>query len=367
MAREHHLVTGATGFLGSALVLELLDRSDGVVTCLARPRPGQSATGRVKAALRQATRIFDRPGLHDAIDERCRGIDGDVRREARDEDLRSLGTVDRVWHLAALINFDDARKDDLLDTNVTGTRHAVELARRTGAAEFNYVSTAFVAGKRQGRIPEEPADSAVETVNWYEQSKRIGEEISLGSGLPRVNVFRPSMVIGHSRTMAVMNPDTIYGVCRGFVYARRVLTETVGDVLATRPWRVHGNPEGRHNVIPVDRVAEAAVRIALANASPDIYHLAGAQTIMLPDLLGAIADAAGIREPEIVTDQGHLSLADRVVADTVAVFQPYALGDKLFEVAKTGKVCDELLLDFPVSRDLMARFLRWDLQQALGA
>jgi nucleoside-diphosphate-sugar epimerase len=367
MAREHHLVTGATGFLGSALVLELLDRGDGIVTCLARPRPGQSATGRVRAALRQAARMFDRPGLYDAIDERCRGLDGDLRREARDEDLRPLGTVDRVWHLAALVNFDDAREDDLRVSNVTGTRHAVELARRTGAVDFNYVSTAFVAGKRQGRIPEEPADSTVETVNWYERTKRMGEEIVLGSGLPRVNVFRPSMVIGHSRTMAVANPGTMYGVCRGFVYARGVLTEIVGDVLATRPWRVYGNPEGRHNVIPVDRVAEAAVRIALANTDPDIYHLAGTQAIVLPDLLGAIADAAGVREPEIVTDQGQLSFADQVVADTVAVFQPYALGDKVFEVAKSSKVCGESLLDFPISRDLMARFLRWDLEQALGA
>jgi nucleoside-diphosphate-sugar epimerase len=367
MAREHHLVTGATGFLGSALVLELLDRSDGVITCLARPQPGQAATERVKAALRQAARDFGRPGLDDAIDERCRGIDCDLRQAAGDEDLRPLGAVDRVWHLAALVNFDDGRKDDLLAANVTGTRHMVELARRTGAAEFNYVSTAFVAGKREGRIPEEPADNTVETVNWYERSKRMGEETVLGSGLPRVNVFRPSMVIGHSRTMAVTNPGTIYGVCRGFLYARRVLIASVGDVLATRPWRVHGNPEGRHNLIPVDRVAEAAVRIALANTSPDIYHLGGTRTITLPDLLGAVADAVGIREPEVVTDQGQLSLADRLIADTVEVFQPYALGDKDFEVAKAAKACDESLLDFPVSRDRLARFLRWDLQHALGA
>ena len=62
-----HLVTGATGFVGGALVLELLARTDSQVACLVREDPASSPHERLETSLTHAARIYGRADLEHEI------------------------------------------------------------------------------------------------------------------------------------------------------------------------------------------------------------------------------------------------------------------------------------------------------------
>jgi nucleoside-diphosphate-sugar epimerase/3-hydroxymyristoyl/3-hydroxydecanoyl-(acyl carrier protein) dehydratase len=356
---EHHVLTGGTGFIGSAIALELLDKTGATITCLARPRPGLSADDRVKRALRTTAELFGRPDLTGQIDRRCRGVNGDVSQPACGVDLDALGRADQVWHLAALLAFEDHRKDEVFRQNIDGTRNVLELARRASARCFNHVSTAYVAGKRSGPIAEEPADEDTECNNWYEASKIAAEREVQASSLPVIRIMRPSIVIGHSQTLATTSASAVYGGARGLSMARSRLIDTVGDVLATRVWRVNGDPDAELNLIPVDRVVTAAVGLVTAEAPSGIYHLTNARNTTIGEFTKAMCEVVGVREPVFVDDDSGFSLVDRLVNDYVSIFRPYLRGAKKFGMDRVRAHVDGPVLEFATPQPVLADLLRW--------
>jgi HAD superfamily hydrolase (TIGR01490 family) len=171
LAGKRFFVTGATGFLGTALVERIL-RSvpDAEVALLVRPTRRASASVRVtREVLRND--CFDRlrSELADGFDglaSRVRAIDGDVGRDGLgldDEGRRALAAADVVVHSAATVSF-DAPLDQAVEINLLGPARlasAVADARRahpdlaSADPHLIAVSTAYVAGTHQGEVPEE--------------------------------------------------------------------------------------------------------------------------------------------------------------------------------------------------------------------
>ena len=91
MSQQQVLVTGATGFVGASLVLDLLRSSDAMITCLVRDRPGEDPTERLTSHLirtaegyEETIREIDRLAglarlevwhLNDALRERSSRVD----------------------------------------------------------------------------------------------------------------------------------------------------------------------------------------------------------------------------------------------------------------------------------------------------
>jgi nucleoside-diphosphate-sugar epimerase/3-hydroxymyristoyl/3-hydroxydecanoyl-(acyl carrier protein) dehydratase len=365
---EHHVLTGATGFVASALALELLDRTGATITCVARRRPGLSADERVKAALHKTAVLFGRDDLAGQIEARCRGVDGDVTKPGCGADLTSIGPADQVWHSAALLSFEDSRKDDVLGQNVEGTRHVLDLARRLSAHCFNYISTAYVAGRRTGPIAEEPPDENTECNNWYERSKIAAEAVVRASGLPLIRIMRPSIVIGHSRTLATTSESAMYNLARSLTMARRQLAVTAGDVLATHDWLANADPDAEFNFIPVDRLAAAAACLARAGAPAGVYHLTNTRNTTVREFTAALCGVLGVKEPVYVDDEAGFSSVDRLVSEHVGVYRPYFRGGvKEFGTDNARSYLDGPVLDFPLPRELLADFLRWYAERNLPA
>ena len=171
------LVTGATGFVGTRLVHELLTRTDLAVRCLVRAADDAQATARVAGAL--AERGLWEPGFAGRLE----GFAGDLARprlglEGRTWDHLARG-CDLVLHNAAMVNFlFDYRAHR--QVNVQATVELLRLAMAHRAVPFHYVSTlsAFEneALRRGDRLPERFDPSGTLMPGYgYSRSKWVAE------------------------------------------------------------------------------------------------------------------------------------------------------------------------------------------------
>ena len=160
------MVTGGTGFLGTALVEKMLRSLPalGRLYLLVRPSREKGAKERFeKDVLSSAAFSSLREELGGAFAERVaekvRVLEGDVHAESLGlgpEELLELSReVDVVIHSAASVVF-DAPLDAAVSSNVRGTLGLLGLAKQWEKRPlFMYVSTSYVAGTQEGLIREE--------------------------------------------------------------------------------------------------------------------------------------------------------------------------------------------------------------------
>jgi fatty acyl-CoA reductase len=188
LAGVHVLLTGATGFVGEALLERLLaDLPDTRVTLVVRGRPGEPAEGRVRALLTKPAfaPLRERDGAEAVaalVGTRVQVVEGELGS--------ALGAlpddVDVVVHCAGEVSFDPP-VDEGFRTNVAGTLALLEAVRATGATpHVVHVSTAYVAGLRSGWVPE---GRHPHTVDWRTESaaaQLLGERADADSRTPAV-------------------------------------------------------------------------------------------------------------------------------------------------------------------------------------
>ncbi|EME96674.1 SDR family oxidoreductase [Streptomyces mobaraensis NBRC 13819 = DSM 40847] len=359
----HHLVTGATGFVGGALVLELLARTDAEIHCVVRPRQDLSADERLRSALTTAAASYGITDLDEAIATRCHAVAGDLTAEACGVDAAALPEVEQVWHVAASLAYEEHRREEILRDNLGGTQHVLELARALKSPTFNYVSTAYVAGDRTGFIPAERVGEGVVSNNAYEHSKIQAERAVYAAGFERTRIFRPSIVIGHSRTFAATSFTGLYGFVKGLQKARSEVRATLGDMLVFRPLRLRATEDALVNFIPVDLVVSAAVGVALADGPTDVYHLANTEQPTVGDTLAELCDQLAIKHPHYVDSTDEFTLIDERVDERVEFYRSYVNGTKEFDVANVQKLLgDDDVLSHALPRERLAEFIGWYLE-----
>jgi dihydroflavonol-4-reductase len=169
------LVTGATGFLGSAIARELL--KDG---------------RKIKLLARKDSDLSNTTGLEAEI------VHGDIRDR---ESLKSAMTgCSSLYHVAAYYSLWDRDKKLIYDINVEGTRNILEVALQLGLERVVYTSTVGCIGLRTDGTPaseDQPMDPATLS-NDYKLSKFHAENIALemaDKGLPLV-IVNPSTPVG---------------------------------------------------------------------------------------------------------------------------------------------------------------------------
>jgi dihydroflavonol-4-reductase len=235
------LVTGATGFLGQALV-PLLREAGHEVRAMSRSGEGE---GGVKADLR------DEPSVEAAL-QGCEAL----------------------YHLAGLVSCDpkDARK--MYELHVDGTRRLFTAARKAGVKRVVLASSSGTIGvSRTRRTATEADDYPIETVaRWpYYLSKIYEEKIALDfakSGLPVV-ILNPSLLLGPGD-------------------ARLSSTQ---DVFRFLLGRIPAMPRGGISFVDV-RDAAQAFAAALTKGNPGERHLLGAANWEFEEFFGRLGRIA---------------------------------------------------------------------------
>ena len=254
MAEEAIFITGATGLLGTEVVAQLLQTTDRRIYVLVR------AGSDAEAANRLTSLWWDCQPLAAAVGHRVMPVVGDITQT-----LTNIPhDVTHVIHCAAETGVQKSR-DELWRINVEGTRHVVAMAEGLPHLQrFTYVSTAYVAGTRSGRIMEELSDSqhavpATHFYSLYEQSKAEAEGIVRSSSLP-VIICRPGMIVGNSTTGRTRNFNTVY-------YVLKLMLQGKLPVLPV-------SRQQTVNVVPVDYVARLVSELTLnPSAAGHTFHL----------------------------------------------------------------------------------------------
>jgi nucleoside-diphosphate-sugar epimerase len=356
-----HIVTGGTGFVGSAIILELLRTTDARIVGLTRPGGQGSAQLRLHGVLEHVARLYGYGSTLDGdIATRCEAVAADLLEPRCGVEPRPDWVGAEFWHCAASLQFLDRHEQAIFRTNVDGSRHVAQLAHATGVEVLNMISTAYVAGTRSGVILEAPVEPMVGgTNNHYERSKIEAERVFAESGLACVRVLRPSIVIGHSQTRAALNHNGLYGFLRGVYKFRRLMERTqraFGDTL-----EVHmiADRAGSLNLIPVDHVAHDAVALAQAGAAAGCYHLTLARPPSTTRVLEIVFESVGMRHPIFVEDREAFTWLDEKFNERVAFYNAYIIGSKQFSREKTDRhVADSPSLGFELDDARLAEFCR---------
>ncbi|MEU1466833.1 thioester reductase domain-containing protein [Streptomyces sp. NPDC005761] len=254
------LLTGATGFLGGHMLLDLLRHSDAQVFCLVRAADEEEGTERLGAALKR----FSLPWSGE-IRRRVKVLPGDIR-------LPRLGLADDRWDelseeldsvvsVAAAVDFLRGYPS-LRQSNVIGPLTLAELAATGRPKPLHHISSIAVFNEIgiESMGEDDPVAHIDGLVAGYDKSKWAAEAAlrrAREHGLV-VTLLRPGGIGGHTRTGACNPQDLSSGMMSAFSRFRTV-------------------PAFRHlNAAPVDWVSRVAVA---AICEPDAwgynYHLSG--------------------------------------------------------------------------------------------
>jgi thioester reductase-like protein len=319
------VVTGATGFLGSHLLMGLLD-DDRRVTVL------NHASRTTEAPIQRLDRLFRHAGksrnLRDRLRTHVRYVTGDLGKPQLglppDEYRLLADEVDELWHCAASITLrGDSQRPHRI--NVDGGRRILDLVGITDRpVRIFVIGTVFAAGLQQeGVVTESPFPDIYGVHNTYEQSKRTWETMVHRWSVAThraVTIFRTSALI----TDRPCHPDdpshNLLALVRRTLGAVRQLP---ADAPVVHRWPV--DPLGLYNLLPVEYAADVMLRAArLPPLSPTgIVHVVHPTDVAVHNIRHAVEQATGLRIRPVPDYPRHPHPHETAVYNEIRPFLPY--------------------------------------------
>jgi nucleoside-diphosphate-sugar epimerase len=189
--------------------------------------------------------------------------------------------VTHVFHLAAVYDL-AVPKDIAYQVNVIGTREVNNWVQTLDQLErYIYFSTAYVSGRREGRIYEHELREGQTFRNHYEHTKYEAELLvdDLKKSIP-TTIIRSGVVKGDSKTGETIKFDGLYFMLN---YLDRV--RTFGVI----PYFGDGEPEG--NFVPSDYILQASSYLGFAPVGKGkTYHLTDPKPYKMKELLKMLSE-----------------------------------------------------------------------------
>ena len=268
-------LTGATGFLGSFLLYELLQQTQADIYCLVRAETIELGKKKIQGIL-ESYLLWN-----DTFNSRIIPVIGDLSQPLlglSQEQFQAIASqVDVIYHNGAFVNF-TYPYSALKAANVSGTHEVLRLASQIKVKPVHFISTISVIIPNNPDITivreQDNLDDAKLPSSGYTQSKWVAEKlvtIARERGLP-VSIYRPGRISGHSQTGACNPSDHTYRMIKGCIQLRSIPNQDI-----------------ELNLSPVDYVSKAIV--SLSNQKESIgkaFHLINPQPLPLKEMVNYI-------------------------------------------------------------------------------
>ena len=251
------LITGATGFVGSAVARQLIKAGHRVRALIRAESDQRNLCG---LDLETVTgNLTDRPSLD-----------------------RALAGCSILFHVAADYRLWAPRPKEIYDVNVTGTRNIMAAAAQAGVSRIVYTSSVATLGLNRNGIPadENTPVSLADMVGDYKRSKFLAEaevkRLADEEGLPVV----------------IVNPSTPVG-------PRDIKPTPTGRIIVdAASGRMPAYVDTGLNLVHVDDVAVGHL-LALERGKIGERYVLGAVNLTLKEILTEIAAVAGRKPPRV--------------------------------------------------------------------
>ena len=298
-----YFVTGASGFIGKRLVRKLLARPGSTVYFLTRSNDPEKL-----AALY---------AFWDVDKSRAIPVVGDLKDPhlgvAKAEQKKLKGKIDHFFHLAALYDLGASAEEDEA-VNIAGTRNTLALVEALGAGRFHHMSSIAAAGMFEGIFREDMFEEAENLEHPYFRTKHEAEGIVRKECKVPWRIYRPSSVVGDSRSGEMDKIDGPYYFFKVIQKLRRILP----------PWMpTVGLEGGRINIVPVDFVVDAMDHIAhLEGQDGKCFHLTDPHPHRVGDVLQIFARAAHAPDMGMRINAALLGFIPRGVKKSLMALTP---------------------------------------------
>ncbi len=312
------LVTGGTGFVGSAVVRRLLHAGHDV-RALARPR----------------SNLANLHGLSIQI------VTGDLHDRASLD--RALKGCNVLFHVAADYRLWTRDPQALYQSNVTGTENVMLAALEAGVSRVVYTSSVATLGvAARGQLADETTRvNEVDIIGDYKRSKYLAEQtvnrLVTAEGLPAV-IVNPSSPVG---------PRDIKPTPTG-----RIIVETLRG-------RMPAYVDTGLNIVHVDDVAKGHL-LALERGQIGERYVLGGENLTLRTILSEVAALGGRKPPRI-------RLPHAFVLPIAYLAEGFAKLTASFEPLTTVNGVRMSKKRMFYSSDKAKAELRYEPQEALGA
>jgi len=343
------LLTGATGFLGSYVLRELLVKTNAEIYCLVRVKKGVSAKNRILNSLKKYN-LWERE-----YSERIVAIPAELGAKYFSLSTKIYGMlcteIDVIYHVASDVNLVRAY-DDLKKTNIEGVRSLITLSYTNSLKPINYISTKFLCLglKKQGvkiSRAEGPVDDPDGLFVGYTQTKWVAEKLlasAIDYGIP-VNIFRPGQLTAATGSTDGLLDDVFSQLSK--------LLMSVDSIPEKDDWI-----DGVVDITPVDYLANAIVYVGSnKNSYGKFYNIGNPSPLPVADYVRKLlCSKEDMYEKQIVTfEKWALDCLEAI--DAIDDEHTSYLLKRFFVETEHGRFIRNYLLDYKLENSNATQML----------
>lgn len=318
------LVTGGTGFVGGAIVRALVKQGHQV---------------RVLARRTSRTDHLTAGGVEIAYGDILDGSSIEV----------ALQGCDMLYHAAALYDLWGLDEEAFMQTEVEGTRYALEAALKTGVGKVVYTSTSLTVGERKGEVGTETTQHRGYFLSKYEQAKFEAEQVATSYLDKRLPII-------------MVNPAGVYGP-GDFKPTGRFVVDFLNG-------RMPGLFRSSTSLVYIDDVGAGHVLAASKGRVGERYILCG-NTLTMKEWASVLCRLSGAKMPPTVPV--FLAGMNASFGEMVSRFtkRPPILSKETFRIIAHGfqvdgsKAVKELGIEYTPLEEGLRQTVIWYWQQGL--